>query len=113
MDRDPDPGRGAPASPDGRATASVDRYWRTNLRVMAVLLVAWAIVGLGCGVLWADALNGLRLGGFPLGFWFAQQGSILGFVLLVLTYAVALNRLDARHRRDLARLDEDPDGPPA
>ncbi len=66
---------------------------------MSVLLAIWAIVGLGCGVLFADTLSGLRIGGFPLGFWFAQQGSILVFVVLILVYAVVLNRLDARYRR--------------
>ncbi len=89
---------------DPRIAASIDRYWRSNLRVMAVLLVIWAAVGLGCGVLLADVLNRFRLGGFPLGFWFAQQGSILTFVLLILVYGLALNRLDARHHRELEEL---------
>ena len=84
--------------------ASIDRYWRANLRVMAVLLLIWAAVGLGCGVLLADVLNQHRLGGFPLGFWFAQQGSIITFVLLILAYALALNRLDDRHHRELEEL---------
>jgi putative solute:sodium symporter small subunit len=72
---------------------------------MAVLLIAWATAGLGCGVLFADRLNdsGIRLGGFPLGFWFAQQGAIVVFILLILVYAIAMNRLDARHHRE--RLD--------
>lgn len=78
------------------------RYWTRNLQVMAVLLLAWAVVGLGCGVLLADTLNasGITLGGFPLGFWFAQQGSIIAFILLILAYAVVMNRLDAQHHRD-------------
>jgi putative solute:sodium symporter small subunit len=69
---------------------------------MAVLLLAWAAAGLGCGVLLADRLNasGITLGGFPLGFWFAQQGSIIAFILLILAYAVVMNRLDAQHHRD-------------
>ena len=71
---------------------------------MAVLLAIWAIAGLGCGVLFADTLNRFRLGGFPLGFWFAQQGSILIFVLLILVYGLLLNRLDAEHHRDLERI---------
>jgi putative solute:sodium symporter small subunit len=81
-----------------------DRYWIWNLRLMAVLLLAWATAGLGCGVLFADRLDasGITLGGFPLGFWFAQQGSIIVFILLILAYAVAMNRLDARHHRDRA-----------
>ena len=99
---------------DPRVVASIDRYWRANLRVMAVLLVIWAAVGLGCGVLFADVLNQYRLGGFPLGFWFAQQGSIITFVLLILVYALALNRLDARHHRELEGLrGEEAPGMPA
>jgi putative solute:sodium symporter small subunit len=89
---------------DPRIAAEIQRYWRRNVRVMAVLLVVWAFAGLGCGVLLADALNTYRIGGFPLGFWFAQQGSIVVFVLLVLVYALALNRLDALHHRALERI---------
>lgn len=96
-----------PAAPDvrdPRVAAAVRRYWRSNVRVMAVLLSIWAVAGLGCGVLWADRLNAYRLGGFPLGFWFAQQGSILVFVLLILVYCLLLNRLDAAHHRELEEI---------
>jgi putative solute:sodium symporter small subunit len=69
---------------------------------MGILLVVWALAGLGAGVLFADRLDRLgSLGGYPLGFWFAQQGSIIVFILLILVYAIAMNRLDARHHRDL------------
>ena len=83
---------------------SIDRYWRKNVLIMVVLLIIWAVVGLGCGVLLADLLNRFSLGGFPLGFWFAQQGSIVVFVLLILVYAVLLNRLDNEHSAELSRL---------
>lgn len=86
---------------DPRIAASIHRYWRKNLCVMAACLVVWAVAGLGCGVLFADTLNRFRLGGFPLGFWFAQQGSIVIFVLLILVYGLILNRLDAAHHREL------------
>lgn len=89
---------------DPRIAESIHRYWRKNLRVMAVCLVIWAVAGLGCGVLFADTLNRFSLGGFPLGFWFAQQGSIVVFVLLILIYGLVLNRLDAEHHRDLERI---------
>ena len=69
-------------------------YWRKNVKIMVVLLAIWAFVGLGCGVLFADWLNQFSLGGFPLGFWFAQQGSIIVFIILILIYAILLNRLD-------------------
>jgi putative solute:sodium symporter small subunit len=84
--------------------ASLRRYWRTNVRIMLVLLGLWALAGLGCGVLFAGALNSVRLGGFPLGFWFAQQGAIIVFVVLILVYAVLLNRLDARHHAEVEAL---------
>ena len=86
--------------------ASLRRYWRSNLKIMAVLLCIWAVAGLGCGVLFADKLNAYHLGGYPVGFWFAQQGSIVVFVLLILVYAVLLNRLDAHHREEIKKLRE-------
>ena len=102
---------GATDDEPARISSSNDRYWRANLRWMAVLLAVWAGVGLGCGVLFADALDRFRLGGFPLGFWFAQQGSIATFVLLILAYALVMNRLDDRHRDELARLRGEPPSP--
>ncbi len=89
---------------DPRVKACIDRYWRSNVRIMGVLLLIWAIAGLGCGILFADFLNRFAIGGIPLGFWFAQQGSILVFVMLVLVYALLLNRLDAKHHRELQDL---------
>ena len=80
------------------------RYWRKNVAVMVVLLLIWATVGLGCGVLFADVLNDAgSIGGVPLGFWFAQQGSIATFVVLIFVYAVTMNRLDASHHRELEK----------
>ena len=83
-------------------SAILQRYWRSNLRLMAVLLTIWAAVSLGCGILLADVLNQFELPGtgYPLGFWFAQQGSILTFVLLILVYAVRMNQLDRIHHRE-------------
>jgi putative solute:sodium symporter small subunit len=70
--------------------------WKKNLRLMGVLLFLWFFFSLGCGVLWVDTLNQFNLPGtgFKLGFWFAQQGSILAFVLIVLLYAILMNRMD-------------------
>ncbi len=90
------------SEPDPRIAAAKSRYWRSNLRIVAVLLAAWAAVGLGCGVLFVEHLNHWHLGGFPLGFWFAQQGSVITFVILILIYALRMGRLDARLRADLA-----------
>lgn len=91
---------------DPRVVAAIDRYWRRNVALMVVLLVIWAAVGLGCGVILADWLNQFRVAGLPLGFWFAQQGSIVVFVLLILVYAVVMNRLDRKHRHEMRRLRE-------
>jgi putative solute:sodium symporter small subunit len=82
---------------------ALGRYWRANLRIMVSLLFVWAVAGLGCGVLWADALNAFSFPGtgYPLGFWFAQQGSIIVFLACILAYGLLLNRLDARHHEEL------------
>lgn len=81
---------------------AVRKRWRATLTLSLVLLVIWAAVGLGAGILFADSLHGIRLGGFPLGFWFAQQGSIFVFVLLILAFAIGMDRIDRRYRRDVA-----------
>ncbi len=86
--------------------ASLERYWRRNILFTIVLLVFWAAVGLGSGVLLADWLNLYKLPGtgFPLGFWFAHQGSIIVFVLLILAYCLLMNRLDTKHHNELEQL---------
>ena len=88
---------------DQRVRAALSRYWRSNLRLMAMLLVCWAGVSFGCGILLADWLNQFYLPftGFPLGFWFAQQGSIVAFVLCILVYCLGMNHLDKRHHAEL------------
>lgn len=72
-------------------------YWKTNLKYLAILLSIWFLVSFGCGILFKDYLNQFRLGGFKLGFWFAQQGSIYVFVVLILVYIFLMNRLDKKH----------------
>jgi putative solute:sodium symporter small subunit len=71
-------------------------YWRSNLILVGVLLVLWALPSLGAGILFVDFLDQWKMGGFPLGFWFAQQGSILFFVVLVLVYCLLMDKLDVR-----------------
>lgn len=95
---------------EARVRAAVDAHWRRNVRLMAALLAVWAFAGLGCGVLLADWLNRWSLGGFPLGFWFAQQGSILVFVALIGVYALAMRRLDRRHHAELEAIESDAPG---
>lgn len=72
------------------------RYWQINLRYLAILLTVWFIVSYGCGIIFADQLNEIEMGGFPLGFWFAQQGAIYVFVILIFVYVYLMNRLDKR-----------------
>jgi putative solute:sodium symporter small subunit len=71
-------------------------YWRTNLKYLSILLTLWFLVSLGCGILWVEYLNQFQLGGFPLGFWFAQQGAIYTFVILIFVYIYLMNRLDRK-----------------
>ena len=71
-------------------------YWKINLRYLAILLSIWFLASYGCGILFADTLNTIRIGGFKLGFWFAQQGSIYVFVILIFIYVALMNRLDKR-----------------
>ena len=69
-------------------------YWRANLRLVATCRSIWFIVSFGCGILLVEQLNTIRIGGFQLGFWFAQQGAIYVFVLLIFFYAWRMNRID-------------------
>lgn len=73
------------------------KYWRSNLKYLAVLLLIWFAVSFGCGILFKDFLNRYSLGGFKLGFWFAQQGSIYVFVILIFVYVWLMNLLDKKY----------------
>ena len=73
---------------------NMKEYWKKNLSYLAILLSIWFVVSYGCGILFADALNSVKIGGFPLGFWFAQQGSIYVFVILIFIYVRLMNNLD-------------------
>ena len=69
-------------------------YWQKNIRYISILLSLWFIVSFGCGILFVEQLNTIKMGGFKLGFWFAQQGSIFGFVAIIFTYIYLMNKLD-------------------
>jgi len=73
------------------------KYWRENLKLLTILLSIWFLVSYGAGILFVDFLNQFHLGGFPLGFWFAQQGSIITFVILIFVYVRQMNKLDAKY----------------
>lgn len=70
-------------------------YWRRNVRLMAVLLTIWALVSFGAGILFVEPLNKIVVAGFPLGFWFSQQGAILTFVAIIAIYVWRMDKLDA------------------
>ena len=72
-------------------------YWRANVRLIRNLLIIWAFVSLGCGILLVPWLNLVSLGNLPLGFWMAQQGSIFTFVILIFVYAVQMDKLDRKY----------------
>ena len=75
-------------------------YWKENLKYLIILLSIWFIVSFGAGILFKDALNEVRLGGFKLGFWFAQQGSRDVFVILIFVYVRLMNKLDKKYGFD-------------
>lgn len=70
------------------------KYWKKNLKYLTILLSVWFLVSFGFGILLVDELNTIKLGGFKLGFWFAQQGSIYVFVILIFVYIKLMNSLD-------------------
>ncbi len=69
-------------------------YWKANLRIVSVLLFIWFICSFGAGIIFSDLLDKIKIGGFPLGFWFAQQGSIIIFVIIIVIYCFLMNKLD-------------------
>jgi len=73
---------------------SASNYWRANIRLVSILLVIWFVVSYGFGIILAEPLNAIRVGGVGLGFWFAQQGSIFTFVVLIFFYASRMSKLD-------------------
>lgn len=73
------------------------QYWRANIRLVLVMLLIWFAISYGCGIFGVQYLNQFRLGGFPLGFWFAQQGSIYVFILLVFVYSRLMDKLDKKY----------------
>ncbi len=75
-------------------------YWRANLRLVAVCMAIWFVVSFLFGIVLVEPLNNIRIGGYKLGFWFAQQGSIYVFVVLIFYYARRMGRLDREHGVD-------------
>jgi putative solute:sodium symporter small subunit len=72
-------------------------YWKANIKYLLILLVFWFAVSFGAGIIYVDELNAYKIGGLPVGFWFAQQGGIYGFVILIFVYIWLMNRLDKKY----------------
>ena len=79
------------------STANAKKYWKENLKLLSILLSLWFLVSFGAGILFRTFLDQFHFAGFPLGFWFAQQGSIYVFVLLIFVYVVLMNKLDRKY----------------
>jgi len=77
-----------------------NNYWKKNIQYISILLSLLFIVSFGCGILFVEQLNTIQIGGFKLGFWFAQQGSIFGFVIIIFTYIYLMNRLDNKLNKE-------------
>ena len=80
--------------------ANLRSYWRANIRVLCVLLGVWAFIAFGCAVVLGEWLDQFHLGGFPLGFWFTQQGAMLFFVALIFVYHFWMKRIERAHGVD-------------
>ena len=88
--------------------SSANSYWKANIRLVLSLLSVWFFISFGCGILFVDALDTIRFGGFKLGFWIAQQGSILVFVALILIYIRAMDKLDSKYDLDASKESANP-----
>ena len=76
-----------------------NNYWKTNIRYITILLSLWFLISFGCGILFVEQLNLVKIGGFKLGFWFAQPGSIFGFVVIIFVYIFLMNKLDQSQKK--------------
>ena len=82
---------------------SAHDYWKSNIKIVLSLLAVWFFISYGCGILFVDALDPIRFGGFKLGFWIAQQGSIFVFVILIFVYIHLMDKLDDRYNLESSK----------
>lgn len=75
-------------------TDKMSAYWKKNIRTLLILLLVWFVVSFGFGIILVEPLNQFKIGGYPLGFWFAQQGAIYSFIVLIFIYVIRMNKLD-------------------
>ena len=76
----------------------MDDYWKSNLKILFWLLLAWFLVSFGFGILLSDYLDKFQIGGFKMGFWFSQQGSIYSFVVIIFVYVYLMEKLDKKYK---------------
>ena len=93
------PSQSPPSNDSARSPQQHEAYWSGSLKVVGGVLFVWAFISLGCGVLFRDLLDSFvpNIGGAPFGFWMAQQGSIIGFLILLFLYMLLMNGLDRKH----------------
>nr|AAS73011.1 conserved hypothetical protein [uncultured marine gamma proteobacterium EBAC20E09] len=84
-------------------------YWQSNLLILFTLLSIWFLVSFGFGIIWSENLDQIKFGGFKLGFWFAQQGSIYFFVIIIFIYIYLMNKLDKKFYSDYQEKNKDKD----
>jgi len=77
----------------------MDDYWKSNLKILFWLLLAWFLVSFGFGIIFSDYLDKFQIGGFKLGFWFSQQGSIYSFVVIIFVYVYLMEKLDKKYEK--------------
>lgn len=83
-------------SETGRDSSNAEAYWHENVKLLCGLLAIWFVASFGAGIIFVDVLNHIQIGGFKLGFWFAQQGSIVVFVILIFVYAARMRIIEKR-----------------
>ena len=84
-------------------------YWQLNLLILFILISIWFLVSFGFGIIWSEDLDQIKFGGFKLGFWFAQQGSIYFFVIIIFIYIYLMNKLDKKFYSDYQEKNKDKD----
>ncbi len=92
------------------ADKHAEAYWKSNIKIVSSLLVVWFLISFGCGILLVDALDTIRMGGFKLGFWIAQQGAIFVFVILIFVYINLMDKLDDHYEAETGRKVEESGG---
>ena len=86
---------------------SASNYWKANIKLVFSLLCIWFLISFAGGILFVDFLDGIRFGGFKLGFWISQQGSIFVFIALIFTYIRAMDKLDSQYKQEPTESDDE------